>query len=321
MSGPIFIVGPHRGGSTLWHNLIAMAPGILRLPEPRFLGRPRQRDFRFFIRTQIGSLTDDRNVERMVKLCLSRQDLPGLGGAMWKFKGIEAADDPRLLQALARRIKDSNRTIESIVRILLEELTRFSGCSRACVKFPVEVRHIPTLIRWFPDCRIVHITRDPRALSMSKSNDPSGTASRVAAHPRLAWAIRKAALAMVIAQYRQSARIHQRCKRLDNYRLFRYEDLLADPRKTLVELCDFIQTDFIEEMLEPQRGRHEHQPSSLTGRQQKSFDSEAAVRWRRVIPAFDKAIILALTRRSMEQLGYSADLHPIFRIAKELQAS
>ena len=66
--------------------------------------------------------------------------------------------------------------------------------------------------------------------------------------------------------------MHLQLECLNNYRLFRYEDLLADPERVLRELCDFIETDFTEEMLEPQKGRHEHQPSSLTGKQQKAFD-------------------------------------------------
>jgi len=312
-SSPIFIVGPHRAGSTLWHNLIAIAPGILRLAEPRFLGRPGQQDFRFFLRTEVRDLADDDNVDRLVKACLSRRDVAGLEGAMWKFKGVTAVDDVRLEQALATRIKASDRTIGSIARILIEELTRFSGCTRACVKFPVEVRHTPALVRWFPDCRVVHITRDPRALAISKSNDPSGTAMKVGAYPRLAWAIRKAALALVVSQYRLSARMHLRCKGMRNYRLFRYEDLLAEPRNTLVELCEFIGIDFREEMLEPQKGRHEHQPSSLTGKQQKAFDPAAAVRWRKVISPFDDWLVVTLTRRAMAQLGYNPETHPILR--------
>jgi Sulfotransferase family len=319
MQEPVFIVGPHRAGSTLWHNLIAMAPGMLRLPEPRFLGRPRQQDFRFFLRTKVGDLAVDDNVDRMVKVCLSRRHVAGLGGVMWKFKDVAVVEDPQLEQVLATRIKESNREIGSIVRILLEELTRFSGCTRACVKFPVEVRHIPTLVRWFPDSRVVHITRDPRALAMSKANDPSGTAIKVAAHPRLAWAIRKAALALVISQYRVSARVHLRCNGVRNYRLFRYEDLLAEPQRTLIDLCEFIGIDFKQEMLEPQKGQHEHQASSITGKQQKAFDPAAAVRWRRVISPFDDWLISRFTRKAMAQLNYEPENHPILQKLNENQ--
>jgi hypothetical protein len=313
VKSPIFIVGPHRSGSTFWHNLIVMSPGILRLADARFLSRPGQRDFNYFLRTQVGDLANDDNVDRMVDLCLSRRPLPGLEGALWRFDGIKAVDNPELKQAVVAGIKSSDRSLGAVVRVLLEEITRLSGYDRACVKFPVDVRHIPELIAWFPNCRIVHITRDPRALAMSKSNDPSGTARKVEAHPHLGWLIRKAALWLVISQYRRSARVHRQCNGIPNYRLFHYEDLLADPRTTLTELCKFIGSDFSEDMLEPQKGHHEHQPSSLTGKQQKAIDCEAAVRWRKVISPFDNFLVTWLTKCSMKQLGYDPTTHSIFQ--------
>jgi Sulfotransferase family len=312
MDSPIFIVGPHRSGSTVWHNLIAMCPGILRLTDPRFLGRPGQRDFKFFLNTQARDLSAEEDVDRMVGMCFSKKTIPGLEGAFWRFEGIQAAENPELRKEIARRIKDSNRSLGAIVRILLEEITRFSGYKRACVKFPVDVGHIPKLIEWFPNCKIVHITRDPRALAMSKSNDPSGTAIKVVEHPRLAWLIRKLAVGFTIRQYWLAAKLHGRFQVLGNYKLFQYEDLLAEPEKVLRELCDFIGVDFSEEMLEPEKGQHEHQPSSLTGQRQKAFDPEAATRWKRVISPIDNLVISFLTKGSMRKLGYTPRTHPIF---------
>jgi hypothetical protein len=77
-------------------------------------------------------------------------------------------------------------------------------------------------------------------------------------------------------------------------------------------LCTFIEVDFTEAMLEPQSGRHDHQPSSLTGKRRKSCDREAAIRWRRVISPLDDLIISGLTKRSMRALGYDPARHPIF---------
>ena len=159
----------------------------------------------------------------------------------------------------------------------------------------------------------MHITRDARAMAMSKTNDPSGTALKILEHPRLAWFIKKAAIWFVIAQYRWTARLHLKYKGLPNYRLFRYEDLLFDPERTLRELCSFIEVPFSAAMLEPQSGRHEHQPSSLTGRRRKAFDPAAASRWREVISPFDNRIISALTKNSMKALGYNPATHPIFQ--------
>ena len=312
MRPPIFIVGPHRAGSTLWHNLIAMSPGIMRLAEPRFLGRPKQRDFNFFLRTQARDLSTEEDIRRMIELCFSKKPMPGLEGAFWRFEGIEAAVNPGLKDQITRRIMNSDRSLGAIARIMVEEITAFSGCGRACVKFPVDVAHIPELIEWFPDCKIVHITRDPRALAVSKSNDPSGTAIKVLEHPRLAWLIRRGMVWLTVSQYRQSARIHCRFRATENYRLFRYEDLLADPQATLKELCQFIGVEFTPDMLEPQKGRHEHQPSSLTGKRQKSFDPEAAIRWRKAISPLDNLFISCLTRSSMRRLGYNPRSHPIF---------
>src|SRR6476620_3652137 len=127
---PIFVVGPHRAGSTLWHNLIAMSPGIMRLAEPRFLGAPRQRDFKFFLRTQARDLSSDEDIEKMVELCFSKKPIPGLEGAFWRFEGIEAATNQQLKHKIIRRIKESDRTLAAIARSIIEEITAFSGCDR-----------------------------------------------------------------------------------------------------------------------------------------------------------------------------------------------
>ena len=114
MRSPIFIIGPHRSGSTLWHNLIAMCPGVMRLADPRFLGRRGQRDFRFFLDTQARSLSSMEEVNTLVELCFSRKNIPGLEGSFWRFEGISVVDDPALRKEVARRIMESGRSVGAI---------------------------------------------------------------------------------------------------------------------------------------------------------------------------------------------------------------
>jgi hypothetical protein len=313
VNSPIFIVGPHRSGSTFWHNLIAMCPGVIRLTDPRFLSDWRHKDFRHFLKTQVGDLASDQNVDNMVELCFAKRELPGLDSTFWRFKNIEAADDPELKREISRRIKQSDRSLGAIARIFIEQITCFSGYERACVKFPVDVGHIPELLQWFRGCKIIHITRDPRAIAMSKTNDPSGTAIKVLQHPRLAWVIRKLSICFVISQYRRAARVHRQFQHLSNYRLFRYEDLLAEPERVLRELCGFIDAKFTDDMLHPEKGRHDHQPSSLTGKREKAFEPEAAIRWKNAISPLDNLIISFLTKGSMKKLSYNPKTHPIFK--------
>lgn len=321
MKPPVFIIGPHRSGSTLWHNVVSMCPGVLRLTDPRFLSERRHKDFRYFLRSQVGDLSRDENVDEMVELCFSKRRVPGLDTVFWEFVNIDAVENPQLKRDVSSRIKKSDRSLGAIARILLEEITRLSGYERPCVKFPVDLGHVPELVKWFPDCKIMHITRDPRAMAMSKSNDPFGTALKILEHPRFAWLIRRTMVWFVIAQYRWTARLHVRYRGLGNYRLFRYEDLLAEPGKTLREVCRFIEAPFSDDLLHPERGAHEHQRSSLTGAQKKAFDAAAAVRWQNVISPFDKWLITTLTKRSMKTLGYDPDIHSIFRIDQQSSAT
>jgi hypothetical protein len=292
----------------------------MRLAEPFFLGPSRQRDFSFFLKTQARDLSDPAEMEKMVELCFSRKSIPGLEGAFWRFEGIKAAESPELRKRIARQIQNaSDRNLGTIARIIIEEITLFSGYERACVKFPVDVEHVPELLRWFPDGKVVHITRDPRALAMSKSNDPTGTALKVLEHPRLAWLIRKAAVYLVVKEYRASARLHQRFRTSSQYKLFRYEDLLAEPGVTLRQLCAFIECEFNSNMLYPEKGVHDHQPSSLTGKRRKALDPSAGIRWRGLISSSDNLVISLLTRRSMKKLGYNPRTHPIFGNAQDSQ--
>jgi Sulfotransferase family len=316
MKSPIFIVGLHRTGSTLWHNLVAMCPDVMRLTETRFLGRQGQRDFRYFLKTHAGDLSTDDKIEKMVELCFSKKNVPGLEGAFWRFENIEAVEKPELRREICRKIKESDKSMRAIVRIFLDEITRFSGYGRACVKFPVDVAYIPQLLEWYPECKVVHITRDPRAMAISKTNDPFGTAIKVREYPYLAWPIRKIMILFEIIQYRRTARIHLRFKNLANYRLFRYEDLLAQPEKVLRELCEFMGTEFRADMLHPESGQHEHQKSSVTGKRQQAFDVNAAIRWQTVISRTDAWMISLLAGDSMKKMEYYPETHPIFRMSQ-----
>ena len=172
MQCPIFIVGPHRSGSTLWHNLLAICPGILRLSDPRFLGRRGQRDFKFFLHSQARDLSSAEDVETMVELCFSKKSIAGLEGAFWRFEGIGVVDEPALRREVSRKIQESDRSLGAIASAIINGITRFSGYERACVKFPVDVTRTPELLKWFPDCKIVHISQGSKGTGDVKDERP-----------------------------------------------------------------------------------------------------------------------------------------------------
>jgi hypothetical protein len=306
---PIFIVGLPRSGSTLWLNIITRNSRILRAAGMHFL-TPWRKDFRYFIRKEIGDLSIEKNIEKMINLIFSSEIISGITSTFF-IKDLKVVNDSRLKKILYNRILESDKSLGSIFKILIEEVTRFRGNSRCCMKFPLYFNHIPELFEWFPECRILHITRDPRAMAVSRTNDPDGTRKKIEKYPLLSFIIKKIMVYFVIIQYIWSSVLHVKYKRFKNYSLFRYEDLISDPDRIIKELCEFTDIDFVPEMLVPQKGNEKGQSSSVTGEKQKGFNKEAAYRWKTRISTFDKTVITMLTNRSMKRFGYDPKNHPI----------
>ena len=85
------------------------------------------------------------------------------------------------------------------------------------MKFPVYVNYVPQLLQWYPQCKIIHITRDPRATAMSRTNDPGGTQIRIRKYPNLAYFIKKIMVMFVVIQYIWTSKLHCKYKDLNNY--------------------------------------------------------------------------------------------------------
>ncbi|MGA1869161.1 MAG: sulfotransferase family protein [bacterium] len=306
MENPIFIVGLPRSGSTLWLNILAQNPKIYRMGEMLFL-TPWRKDFRYFLKKQVGDLSCERNIEKMIELIFSRKQLPGITGSFWHYD-IEKVIDHHLKKVLFSKIRESDKSLESIFKIIIEEITAFKGYSRCCMKFPVYVNYVPQLRKWYPQCKIIHIIRDPRAMAISRINDPGGTQIKIKKYPRLSSIIKNIMIFFVIVQYIWTSKLHCKYKAIDNYALFRYEDLLAEPESVVKKLCEFTELNFEPEMCDPKAG----QASSVTGEKRKGFNKKAATHWRKVISSFEERVILLLTKASMRRFEYDPQNHPIF---------
>jgi hypothetical protein len=109
----------------------------------------------------------------------------------------------------------------------------------------------------------------------------------------------------VIVQYIWASKLHYKYKNISNYHLVQFENVLSDPEGVIKRLCEFIEIDFMPEMLRLNKGQHDHQPSSLTGKKERNFDTAAAYRWQQVITSFEKSMITTLTKGSMKRFAYN----------------
>ena len=297
MDTPIFIVGLPRSGSTLWSHVIAKNPSVFEIGEMLMLTPPWRRDFRYFLRVVMGGLPDDQHIRRMVDLMFSGSKTPGITGSFWQYTANDY-DHPELKQIICTKIQTSDRTIGSVFRAFIEELSAYQGYDRCSVKFPVFVNHVPDLLEWYPDCKIVHATRDPRAMAVSRANFRGQR--RLKNH--------QLTVLFAILQYVWTSQLHRRFSTLPNYKLVHYEDLLVEPKRSVRELCDFAEIDFVARMLEPVEG----QASSVTGTASGGFNRKAGTHWMGVISPLERRLVTTLTRPSMRRFGYDPEHHPIY---------
>ncbi len=298
LDNPIFLVGLPRSGSTFWLNLIATDPKICKMGEMFFLAPFWRKDVRYFMKTAAGDLMKEENVRKMIDVMFSGKRVPGLTASFWQYY-IHDYETAVLKDSMCRRILASDRSIESLFKAIVQEIPDYLGFSRCCVKFPVSVDHVPELFEWFPNGRVVHMVRDPRAMVVSRVN--------FAGHRRL----KNGSLISLfsIMQYIWTSRLHEQLKRNENYALFRYEDLLDQPEKTIGRLCEFARIDFTPQMLAPGGG----QPSSVTGEIRTGFNKEAASHWKSMISPWEAILITLLTRGSMKRFGYDPKNEPTYR--------
>jgi hypothetical protein len=306
MHKPVFIIGLHRSGSTLWSRVIQKNDEILLLREMHFL-HPWRKDFRYFHKKFLKPAESKNELKSSFELMYENKSFPWFDGSFWQTIRRNPALH-ELTEIYSKKYFDTERSIADAFRIIIEEFTKFRGYQRCCVKFPVYPTYLYKLIEWYPKSTIIHISRDPRAIYISKNNDPSGIIRKKSHSKSQQYALKKAMLFYVGFQYYLASKIHQKYKYNPNYGLFLFEDLLFSPENTIQKLCKLIGVNYSEDMTIPAKG----QPSSITGQVKDGFDKEAGRRWRKVISKHDQIILKTLTQKSMRRFCYDPENHPIF---------
>jgi hypothetical protein len=297
----IFIVGVPRSGTTLMRMVLNKHPRIAIADENHFLGHPVPWLDRSWSPGGIGPLETDDDVRRLVERIYSDEFQRGTWfrgqSAFWRF--VARKVPPAELQ---RRLLAGERTPRGVFRVLLESYADHRRRAIIGEKTPAHFRHVDTLLEWFPDARIVHMIRDPRAVYVSELKrrraNPDTVPYRWLAH--VPGALRGLVLVQSPRTWAEAVNRHRGYVRRHpgRYRLVRFEDLVRDPDRTIGSLCEFLGVDFDPAMLEQtvvSRGDR----VGTTG-----FDAGAADRWRDAIPAGDRRWVERLVGRRIDELGY-----------------
>lgn len=280
MTGPVFIVGCDRSGTTLLRLMLIQSP-VLHIPaESRFLGalgdqsevygdflHPHQRWF--FIRDlQTNRATSKTFTFPVFRLTIEEAERALMDVAPTDFSGAAAA----LFLASARK----------------------AGKPRWGDKTPCHVRDISRLGHAFPDAQFVHIIRDPRdvASSFVKAGWTQGSYRKAAEF----WKER------VETGRRAGAELGPHA-----YREIKYETLLNNPSVELQSLCAWLTLEYTDNMLD----FHKHTDQDIPKEHQNLFplvtkplDRSRAAAWRTSMLRRYVADVEAVAGDTMRECGY-----------------
>jgi len=286
---PVFIMGFSRTGSTMLLQILNKYTNICIVPEmciywPFWL----HTDFARNLKKYIGNVDDDK-IDDLFRLFYSKK----LFGAFW-----QNIDKIRIdIECLKKKIIESDRSIRSIFDALLYTLAKSYNKKTIGAKFPVHFFYIDKLLEWYPDCKIIHTIREPRAIYASQFYKyASEDYSRV---KNLLIAIRQ--FVHVNFSYNCVVRFHEKMKVHHNYHLYRYEEAISNPEKSLKQLCNFLDAEFVDEMLIP---RVFFNTSLAKKKISIGFHQSSINAWKTRLPRGVSGLIKVINGRGMKEIGY-----------------
>jgi len=297
----VFVVGLSRSGTTLMRRLLNSAPDVAIGPESHFMGHLVPG---FGIRDRLAKLDHDgdaaRDAERIAQLLYDR--MPNESGVRrpsrlwtWLVRAV-----PR--EELAERLCAAGTDDRSIFATVMDLYAERKGARVRGEKMPAHLRHVPTLLRWFPTGRALHMVRDPRAVFVSELRRQRRSSDGPYALIRLVPGLLEITLLVqtVLTWVEAAARASSYAKRYPRrYRTVRFEDLVREPEPTLQGICDFVGIPYEREMIARQSVVSQGARLGEVG-----IDAGAAERWRTMIPGWADLVLSSSLGRSLRAFGY-----------------
>jgi hypothetical protein len=279
-----FVVGMNRSGTTLLRMMLDAHPDLAIPPETHFVPD--------VVRASRKRGTKPRDVLAAMK-------------SHREWEDFAFSDDDAL--AILERAGKLDPT--SALRAFYEAYARRAGKPRWGEKTPRYVLKMPLIQSALPEARFVHVIRDGRDVTLSvldrtvKELDAAEVARR--------W-------------QRKIERARSDAPRLGHYLEVRYEELVAEPRRVLERVCEFIDLPFDEAMLDYHRRsgeRLEEMRRELPGSKSASElsverrmdthrrttappDASRATRWREEMSEADRSSFERVAGGTLAKLGY-----------------
>lgn len=295
----VFIIGVARTGSKIYRNIINNNTDINILNEMHYIS-PRwiRKDFIHSTKKYMKKAKKNNNYDELINILYSNK----LKGTFWNTNdwGKELPNNIALLdkEKLKREIENDVVNYKSIFFKIIYEHTKRRGKHVGGAKFPVEISYTYKLLKWFPNSKIIHIIRDPRAIyaSMVYNDFKNFKGLKKLFKP----IIRIYRMLFLIDQYKKAYKVHKDLKNNKYYFLSKFEDIVINPEKNIKELCEYLNVEYKEDMLYPPMVN-----SSFNQNKNKiGLNNDAVYRWKKKVNTLEKIIIEKSLYREIKSFKY-----------------
>ena len=230
----IFIVGSSRSGTTMMGRILGNHQGVFTFKELHFFGT---------IWTNHSGLTLDRKqqIDLLSRLlCIEKNGL---------FQQDNISDFNDRASTILVNKNVSNPL--SIYELFLAEITSENKCFIACDQTPKNIYYLNEILSYFPNAKVINMVRDQRDVLISQKNKWKRRFLGASAIP-LSEAIRSYINYHPILSakiWNSSLECTEKFTNNSRVRLVRFEDLLVEPIRIVKELCEFLEIEFYQEML------------------------------------------------------------------------
>jgi hypothetical protein len=197
------------------------------------------------------------------------------------------------LDALREEMKGrASVSLSELLRTALRGLTRAAPGKPLVLKHPSFILHLDVVKMLFPDLRVIHAVRDPRANVMSQ---------------RTRWP--STGLWEAATRWQASVREGRRwqARGMTPYLEVRYEDLLTAPDATCSSICGFLGIAFDPSLLmfdHVEREWNPNRPGEGSKRHYQRFEPQRIDKWKKHLTPFEVKLIEDRCRQGMELFGY-----------------
>lgn len=286
---PVFIIGGSRTGSEMLKTMLS-ASKELDFVDELFLLSPAwlHTDLQTNIERHVGNLQNDDALDRLLEFLYSGVPYG------WFWSVVDKELDREMLR---EELCGSRLDLSSIFTAAMKVHARMRNKRGIGAKFPLHYSYVKKLLEWFPECRLIHTTRNPKGVYASQAakyvaNDDGPIKRNFDRFQHFVH---------INIQVHWTARLHRRLNGFANYKLVRYEDIVQHPEKELRQICEYLDVDYVSNMLDP----HQYGSSFDTIGSGHGVSSSSLERWRTSISPWTARFMDVAHRSASRSFGYT----------------